>query len=168
MHYERYLQTPKPGKSIFISRQERARKRNRRLLLAIIVVVVAILLKVFVFREEAARAYIIEIKQGAETVQNRFRPFFCSLPPWLRKQLAAALLDSIKQRIGLRRILAGSKDIQLDLGLGAARANECLVAALKVVLEHVGLRQAIHAVSCNRQRIQPSYLQCRQEPRCAG
>ncbi|MCI5784600.1 hypothetical protein ACTQY8_04630 [Collinsella bouchesdurhonensis] len=50
VHYERYLQTPKPGKSIFISRQERARKRNRRLLLAaIIVVVVAILLKVFVF-----------------------------------------------------------------------------------------------------------------------
>ena len=50
VHYERYLQTPKPGKSIFISRQERARKRNRRLLLAaIIVVVAAILLKVFVF-----------------------------------------------------------------------------------------------------------------------
>ena len=50
VHYERYLQTPKPGKSIFISRQERARKRNRRLLLAaIIVVVAAILHQVFVF-----------------------------------------------------------------------------------------------------------------------
>ena len=50
MHYERYLQTPKPGKSIFISRQERARKRNRRLILAaVIIVVAAILLKVFVF-----------------------------------------------------------------------------------------------------------------------
>ena len=50
VHYERYMQTPKPGKSIFISRQERARKRNRRLILAaIIVVVLAVLLKIFVF-----------------------------------------------------------------------------------------------------------------------
>lgn len=50
MHYGRYLQTPKPGKSIFISRQERARKRNRRLILAaIIVVAAAALLKIFVF-----------------------------------------------------------------------------------------------------------------------
>ena len=50
VHDERYLQTPKPGKSIFISRQERARKRNRRLILAaIIVVVLAVLLKIFVF-----------------------------------------------------------------------------------------------------------------------
>lgn len=50
MHYERYLQTPKPGKSIFTSRRDRARKRNRRLIfVAVIVIVAAILLKIFVF-----------------------------------------------------------------------------------------------------------------------
>lgn len=50
LHYERYLQTPKGGKSIFVSRQERARKRNRRILIGLValIVVVVVILVVFV------------------------------------------------------------------------------------------------------------------------
>lgn len=50
-HSGRYLQTPKPGKSIFTSQKERARQRTRRVVVALIllaVIVVAIVL--FVIR----------------------------------------------------------------------------------------------------------------------
>ncbi len=45
LHYDRYLETPKPGKSIFTSRRERKQRRIHRLLaLALIVVIIALII----------------------------------------------------------------------------------------------------------------------------
>lgn len=50
-HSGRYLQTPKPGKSIFTSQKERARQRTRRIVAALIVlVVVVVAIVLFVIR----------------------------------------------------------------------------------------------------------------------
>lgn len=50
-HSDRYLQTPKPGRSIFTSQYDRRRARNKRLIIAavIIVIVLAVVLR-FVLR----------------------------------------------------------------------------------------------------------------------
>lgn len=44
LHYERYLQTPKPGKSIFTSRQDRQRRRTHRVLAVLILLAVIVAL----------------------------------------------------------------------------------------------------------------------------
>lgn len=46
-HSARYLQTPKPGKSIFTSQAERARKRNHHLILALVVLVIVVAVVAF-------------------------------------------------------------------------------------------------------------------------
>lgn len=43
-HYERYLQTPKKGRSIFTSQQQRQRKRTQALLAVLILAAVALAL----------------------------------------------------------------------------------------------------------------------------
>lgn len=43
LHYERYLETPKTGKSIFIARKERSRAHARLAILLVIIVIVAVL-----------------------------------------------------------------------------------------------------------------------------
>lgn len=51
LHYDRYLQTPKPGKTIFSSRHERARRRTRAFIIAVLLVAIAIaLVWLFVLR----------------------------------------------------------------------------------------------------------------------
>ena len=51
LHYDRYLQTPKPGKTIFSSRHERARRRTRAFIIAVLLVTIAIaLVWLFVLR----------------------------------------------------------------------------------------------------------------------
>ncbi len=49
LHYDRYLQTPKPGRSIFTSRHDRARRRTRLLLIALLVAVIVALVAWFLF-----------------------------------------------------------------------------------------------------------------------
>ena len=49
LHYDRYLETPKPGKSIFSARHERARRRTRHLIAGIALIAVAIALIWFFF-----------------------------------------------------------------------------------------------------------------------
>lgn len=44
LHYDRYLQTPKPGKSIFTARHDRSRRRVKRLLAVLIVLAIALAL----------------------------------------------------------------------------------------------------------------------------
>lgn len=44
LHYDRYLQTPKPGKTIFSSRHERARRRTRAFIIAVLLVAIVIAL----------------------------------------------------------------------------------------------------------------------------
>ena len=44
LHYDRYLQTPKPGKTIFSSRHERVRRRTRAFIIAVLLVAIAIAL----------------------------------------------------------------------------------------------------------------------------
>ena len=51
LHYDRYLQTPKPGKSIFSARNKRAQRRARALgIAAVLVVIVLVLVWFFVLR----------------------------------------------------------------------------------------------------------------------
>lgn len=40
LHYDRYLQTPKPGKSIFTGRHDRSRRRMKRFLAVLIVLAI--------------------------------------------------------------------------------------------------------------------------------
>lgn len=49
LHYERYLETPKPGKSIFTSRYERSRRRSARLVIVVLVLAVLVGLVWFFF-----------------------------------------------------------------------------------------------------------------------
>ena len=49
LHYDRYLQTPKPGRSIFMSAQDRSRRRLKHLLLVLLVVVLVLLVVWFLF-----------------------------------------------------------------------------------------------------------------------
>lgn len=42
LHYDRYLQTPKRGRAIFSSRQERARRRTRVLLALLVLAVIIV------------------------------------------------------------------------------------------------------------------------------
>ncbi len=44
MNYDRYLQTPKPGKSIFTRQRARERRRARLLIVALLIVAVALAL----------------------------------------------------------------------------------------------------------------------------
>lgn len=46
-HSSRYLQTPKPGRSIFISREVRRKQRTRRAILALFVLIVIVLIVCF-------------------------------------------------------------------------------------------------------------------------
>ena len=63
----------------------------------------------------------------------------------LCQQLATGLLDRVKCCICLGGIRALSEDVQLDLGLGAGRTNDTLIATLKIELNNISLRQAVHA-----------------------
>lgn len=51
LHYERYLQTPKPGKAIFTARQARARRHIAHIVLLIaLLVVIAVVVWFFILR----------------------------------------------------------------------------------------------------------------------
>lgn len=47
LHYDRYLSTPKPGRSIFISQQDRQRRRLQRVLAVLILLAIALALAWF-------------------------------------------------------------------------------------------------------------------------
>lgn len=49
LHYDRYLETPKPGKSIFSARHERARRRTRNLIVTVALIALIIALVWFFF-----------------------------------------------------------------------------------------------------------------------
>lgn len=49
LHYDRYLSTPKPGRSIFISQHDRKRKRLKTLIAILIVLIIALALAWFIF-----------------------------------------------------------------------------------------------------------------------
>ncbi len=49
LHYERYLETPKPGKTIFTSRYERSRRRSMRAVIVVLLLAVIIALVWFFF-----------------------------------------------------------------------------------------------------------------------
>lgn len=50
LHYSRYLSTPSSHKTIFIARQERARRRTRILLVALLVIVTAFIVWLLIIR----------------------------------------------------------------------------------------------------------------------
>lgn len=49
LHYDRYIEKPKHGKTIFTSRHERSRRRMRAVLIVLLVIVIAALALWFVF-----------------------------------------------------------------------------------------------------------------------
>ena len=49
LHYDRYIEKPKQGKTIFTSRYERSRRRTRAVLLVLLVIVVVALALWFIF-----------------------------------------------------------------------------------------------------------------------
>lgn len=50
LHYERYLESPKPGKSIFTARQQRSRRTRLMIALILLVIVLAALVWLLFFR----------------------------------------------------------------------------------------------------------------------
>ena len=74
----------------------------------------------------------------------------------LGQQLATGLLNRGKCCICLGGIRALSEDIQLNLGLGARRTNNTLVAALKIELNDVCLLYTSPSPRDKRQSRMPS------------
>lgn len=49
LHYDRYLSTPKPGRSIFISQHDRKRKHLKMLITVLVILIIALALVWFIF-----------------------------------------------------------------------------------------------------------------------